>query len=55
MNWFSNGFLGVYAELLEKAKPQPPENKLEEIKQLRVRRFEEREEGRAGYDEAGRG
>jgi hypothetical protein len=36
MNWFSNGFLGVYAELLEKQLPAKTESKAETLKQLRV-------------------
>jgi hypothetical protein len=39
-NWNSNGFLGVYADLLETAEP-PKEDNLETIKQLRIQRFEE--------------
>ena len=47
MNWSSSGFLGVYAEWLEKEKPRPPVSKAEELKQLRVRKFEEREAEKA--------
>lgn len=41
-NWNSNGFLGIYAEHLDKAEP-PKEDKLETLKELRIRRYEERE------------
>lgn len=40
--WNSNGFLGVYADYLEKAEPRE-EDKLETLKQLRIRRYEERQ------------
>lgn len=41
-NWNSNGFLGLYADFLEKDEP-PKEDKLETLKQLRLRRYEERQ------------
>ncbi len=41
-NWNSNGFLGVYADLLEKTEP-PKEDKLETLKELRLRRHEQRQ------------
>ena len=44
-NWNSNGFLGVYADFLEKAEP-PREDKLETLKQLRIARYEERQKAK---------
>lgn len=41
-NWNSTGFLGLYAEYLDKTEP-PKEDKLETLRQLRVRRYEERQ------------
>ena len=41
-NWNSNGFLGVYTDLLEKTET-PKEDKLETLKQLRIRQYEERQ------------
>lgn len=41
-NWNSNGFLGVYADLLDKTEP-PKEDKLETIKQLRIEQHEKRQ------------
>jgi hypothetical protein len=41
-NWNSNGFLGVYADLLEKTEP-PKEDKLETLKQLRIQQHEKRQ------------
>lgn len=53
MNWSSNGFLGVYAELLEN-RPEKPESKCETLRQLREQRFSERQaraEGRRAMSE----